>query len=111
MSLEMVPAKVGGDSGASNEPWATGREQSTQASTATLRAATTHRALSHWQSQWRYLPALYLLNPPIREGREGKGEKAEQQNSCCLKETAPHTAETTSYIIINVAKLHLATLI
>ena len=39
----MVPAKVGGASGASNEAWATGHEQSTQASTATLRAATTQR--------------------------------------------------------------------
>ena len=43
MSLEMVPGKVGSDSGASNEPWATGHEQSTQASTATLRAANTQR--------------------------------------------------------------------
>ena len=39
----MVPANVGGESGASNEPRATGQEQSTQASTATLRAATTQR--------------------------------------------------------------------
>ena len=43
MSLEMVPAKVGGKSGACNEPRATGQEQSTQASTATLRVATTQR--------------------------------------------------------------------
>ena len=73
MSLEMVPAKVGGESGASNEPRATDQEQSTQASTATLRAATTHQAPSHWLSQWRYLPTLYLPNPPMWEGREGGG--------------------------------------
>ena len=29
--------------------------------------------------------------------REGKVEKAEQQNACCLKQTAPHTAETSMF--------------
>ena len=43
MSLEMVPVKVGGDSEASNEPRAMSPEQGTEASTATLRAATTQR--------------------------------------------------------------------
>ena len=72
MSLETVHAKVGGDSGASNEPWATGHEQSTQASTATLRAATTHQAPSHWTSQWRYLP---ILAESTNEGGKGRGKK------------------------------------
>ena len=31
-----------------------------------------------------------------QRGREGKGEEAEQLNACCLKQTAPHTAEMTS---------------
>ena len=65
------------NSGVSNEPWDTSPEQGTQASTATLRAATTHQAPSHWSCQWRYL-TLYLPSPPMREGREG--EKAEQLN-------------------------------
>ena len=59
MSLEMVPVKVGGDSEASNEPWATSPEQGTQASTATLRVATTQRL------PWRVLGG--------RRGREQRG--------------------------------------
>ena len=41
----------------------------------------TYQPHTYWIRQW---------------GREGKGEKAEQQKACCLKQTAPHTAETTS---------------
>ena len=79
MSLEMVPVKVGGGSGASNEPWATSPEQGTQASTATLRAATTHQAPSQWLSQWRYFPTLYLPNAAMREGREGGKSRTTEQ--------------------------------
>ena len=93
MSLEMVPAKVGGDSGASNEPWATGHEQSTQASTATLRAATRHRHADKVNGD-TYQPYAYRNH---QWEREGKVEKAEQQTACCLKQTAPHTAETSMF--------------
>ena len=40
-----------------------------------------------------YQPYTYRIH---QWGREGKGKKAEQLNACCLKQTAPHTAETTS---------------
>ena len=50
MSLGMVPVKVGGDSRASYEPWATSLEQGMQASMATLRAATIHPTQPLWPS-------------------------------------------------------------
>ncbi len=92
MSMEMVPAKVSSDSGVSNKPWATSPEEATQASTATLWAATTHQAPSHWPSHWRYLPTLYLPSPPMREGRE-EGKSRTTDWNAAWKQAAPHTAE------------------
>ena len=81
MSLEMVPAKVDGDSRATNEPWFTSPELGTQASMATLWAATTHQAPSHWPSG-SYQPYTYQLH---QWGGEGKGEKWNNWMICCLK--------------------------
>ena len=96
MSLEMVPAKVGGDSRASNEPWATSPERGTQTSTATLRAVTTHQALSHWPSQWRYLPTQYVRTRPMREGRE-EG-KAEQLNDLLPETNCPSHSRNKQHV-------------
>ena len=98
MSLEMVPVKVGGESEASNEPWATSPEQGTQASTATLRAATTHQAPSHWPSQWKYLPTLYLPKS-TNEGGKGRGKsETTERNAAWNKQHLTEQKRTTCAI-------------
>jgi len=59
----------------------TSLEQGMQVSMATLRAATTHQTPSHRASQWRYLLALDLPDPPMRGGREREKTAAQMHVS------------------------------
>ena len=76
MSLGMVPVKVGGDSRASYEPWATSLKQGMQAFMATLWAATTHQTPPLTKSV-EILTNQYLPNSLTRKGR---GERKSRTN-------------------------------
>ena len=117
MSLGMVTDEVCSGSKASNEPWATSLEKTTQVSMVMLQVAATHQTVTLTSAVIgdSYRPNTYQIH---QWGRKGEGEKAQQmlQKANCTTShgwNAQTLVITTDQhcigLVLTLSQLHLAT--